>query len=545
MSVQALAPRPAVFFWVGLGLVLTLLVGCGRRETAVESGNRTQTLHLGNLSEPNDLDPQLTESSQTFNIILALMEGLAQYDPRTCEPTPAVAERWETSSDRLTWTFHLRKDARWSNGDPVTASDFVWAYQRMLTASLGAEYASMLFALKNGQAYYENKVTDFAQVGARASDPHTLVLNLEYPVPYLDKIVCHSAWYPLHRPTLEKFGRVYERGSQWTRPGNYVGNGCFVLSEWKPNQLIRVTKSPTYWDRDAVKLAAVVFYPIENTASEESMFRAGQLHATSTLPIGKISVYQDDPKSQPLLMRGTLLATYFYRLNVTHPPFNDVRVRQALALTINRQQLVDRVTKGGELPAGHLTPPQTGGFTATSRLAYDPVRARQLLTDAGFPGGKGFPAVDLLFNTHEGHRQIAEAIQQMWRAELGIQVNLYNQEAKVYVETMRAGNYQMARFAWVGDYLDPSTFLEMMTSQNGNNQTGWSNADYDRLIAAAKIAPTQQARFEAFQECERILAEEMPVIPIYFYVHNALQRPEVKGRYSNLLDVHPLKGVSL
>ncbi len=522
-----------------------LFSACGTRESAVEAGNRTQTLLVGNLSEPNDLDPQIADSQQTFNLIMALMEGLAQYDARTCEPVPAVAEHWDVSPDKLTWTFHLRKNAVWSNGDPVTANDFVWSYQRMLTPSLGAEYAGMLFILKNGERYYKGEISDFSNVGVHAPDPRTLTLTLTHPVPYLPKLVCHAAWYPVHRATLEKFGRPYERGSAWTRPGNFVGNGYFDLVEWIPNKLIRMKKSQTYWDRNNIKLESVVFLPIENTSTEESMFRAGQLHITSSIPIVKIAVYRNDPALRPMLNQDPMLATYFYRFNVTQPPLNDPRVRRALTLSVNRQQIVEHVTKGGQIPAGHLTPPNIAGFTATANVPYDPAQARQLLAEAGFPGGKGFPKVELLYNTNESHRQIAEAIQQMWRRELGIEISLFNQEAKVYVETMRTMSYQIARYAWVGDYLDPSTFLDTMTTGNGNNQTGWSNAEYDRLIAAAETAGNETERYAYFQRCEEIIAAENPILPIYFYVRNNLQRPEVKGWYSNLLDLHPLKGVFL
>lgn len=476
---------------------------------------------------------------------MALMEGLAQYDARTCEPVPAVAEHWDVSPDKLTWTFHLRKNAVWSNGDPVTANDFVWSYQRMLTPSLGAEYAGMLFILKNGERYYRGEISDFSNVGVHAPDPRTLTLTLTHPVPYLPKLVCHAAWYPVHRATLEKFGRPYERGSAWTRPGNFVGNGYFDLVEWIPNKLIRMKKSQTYWDRNNIKLESVVFLPIENTSTEESMFRAGQLHITSSIPIVKIAVYRNDPALRPMLNQDPMLATYFYRFNVTQPPLNDPRVRRALTLSVNRQQIVEHVTKGGQIPAGHLTPPNIAGFTATANVPYDPAQARQLLAEAGFPGGKGFPKVELLYNTNESHRQIAEAIQQMWRRELGIEISLFNQEAKVYVETMRTMSYQIARYAWVGDYLDPSTFLDTMTTGNGNNQTGWSNAEYDRLIAAAETAGNETERYAYFQRCEEIIAAENPILPIYFYVRNNLQRPEVKGWYSNLLDLHPLKGVFL
>ncbi len=526
-------------------LVALLPAACSKRETPVEFGDRTQTLQLGNLTEPTDLDPQIINSQQDFNIVIALLEGLAQYDPKTCLPVPAVAERWEVSADNLTWTFHLRDTARWSNGDPVTAHDFVYAYQRGLSPGLAAEYAYMLFALKNGEAYYEGKVKDFAEVGAKAADDHTLVLQLGHPVPYLPKLVCHSMWYPVHRATIEKFGKIDQRGTLWTRPGNYVGNGPFVLAEWKPNQIIRVTKSPTYWNRDHIRLNAVNFYPIEDNTTEEAMFRTGQLHITSTMPIEKIAVYKHDPKLAGYLSQYTMLATYFFRFNVTKPPLDDVRVRRALAYAINRREMVDRVTLGGQLPAGHLTPPDTGGFTATANVPSDPARARQLLADAGYPGGAKFPHLELLYNTNEGHRKIAEALQQMWRRELGISITLVNQEAKVQSDTMRQGNYQIARYAWIGDYLDPSTFLDIMTGDSGNNQTGWKNAEYDRLIAAAGQTGDEATRFKCYQQCEQILADECPIAPLYFYTRNNLHLPDVKGWYGNLLDLHPFTDVYL
>jgi oligopeptide transport system substrate-binding protein len=289
----------------------------------------------------------------------------------------------------------------------------------------------------------------------------------------------------------------------------------------------------------------VNFYPVDSQDTEERMFRSGQLHITSSIPIDKIAVYKADPARAPLLAQETNLATYFYRFNVTRPPFNDVRVRRALAWAIDRRQIVERVSKGGQLPAGCLTPPGTAGFTATSSVPHDPDGARRMLAEAGFPGGAGFPPFEILFNTHEGHRQIAEAIQQMWRIELGITARLYNQEAKVYTSTMRSLDYQVARFAWVGDYLDPSTFLDIMTSDSGNNQTGWKNAEYDRLIAVTRSTADPAVRAQAFQRCEEILAEDVPIAPIYFYVRNNLRLPVVKGWYGNLLDLHPLKGVSL
>ena len=534
---------PTPLLRVVLAFCVLGFVACGKRDSKVDAGTRNQVLHLGNLSEPADLDPHTCVNLQDFNLIMALFEGLTQYDPKTSEPIPAVAERWENTADNQTWTFHLRRNAKWSNGDSVTAHDFVYAFQRILTPTLTAEYANMLFVLKNAEAFYQGKEKDFSRVGAKAADDHTLVLTLERPVPYLPTMTCHNSWYPVHRATVEKFGGGARRGTAWTRPGNLVGNGYFTLSEWRPNQYIRMARSETYWDREQVKLKEVFFYPIESEDAEERTFRAGQLHVTSTMPISKIAVYKrENPALNP---QHVQLGTYVFRINTTLPVLNDPRVRRALAMAIDRESLVRDVTKGGQAPAGNFCPPNLAGFTARASVPYDVAGAQKLLAEAGFPGGKGFPKFDVLFNTHEGHRMICEAVQQMWRKSLGIDVGLYNQEGKVWTESMRALDYQIARFAWMGDYLDPSTFLDIMTSDNGNNKTGWKNAEYDRLIAAANASPDKAQRYEYYQRCEEILAQECPILPVYFYVNNNLVRPEVKGWHGNLLDLHPLKDVYL
>lgn len=529
-----------------LALAAGLLVsGCGQggRETNVSTGNRDQILHLGNHSEPNDLDPHLADSAQTFNIVMAFFEGLAQYDPQTAQPVPAVAERWESNPEATLWTFHLRANAVWSDGKPVTAHDFVFAYRRILSPTLAAEYASALYPIKNAQEYNSGKITDATQVGVRAADDRTLVIELNYPVPYLPTMVCHSGWYPLPKSVLEKHGPTDRRGNVWTRPGNLVGNGYMVLSEWKPNQYIAGTKSPTYWDRDNVKLAGVRFYPIDSEDAEERSFRSGQLHATSSLPISKIPVYRANPEG--VFNPSPMLATYYLRFNYNKPPLNDVRVRRALSLAINRESMVRDVLTGGQPPAGNLTPPDTAGFNAKNGVSYDLETARKLLAEAGYPEGKGFPKLEYLYNTSEGHRIIAEALQQMWRKGLGIDITLVNQEAKVWSDTMKNGDYQIGRMAWVGDYFEPSTFLELMTSTSGNNQTNWKSEEYDRLYAQAIRTVDETQRYALYQRLEDIIATEAPIAPIYFYMRNNLVRPEVKGWYRNLLDYHPLKGVYL
>lgn len=532
----------SALFAIGL---LFGLAACQKRETPVTAANRTQTLLFGNLSEPNDLDPAYPDSQQTFNIVIALMEGLCQYDPETSLPVPAVAEHWEASADNLTWTFHLRPEARWSNGEPLTAQDFVYSYRRNLSPGLGAEYSTMLFALKNGREFFEGTVTDFTQVGAKAVDDHTLVLTLSHPIPYLPKLLCHSIWYPVHQATIEKFGRIDQRGSHWTRPGNYVGNGPFILAEWKPNQVIKVTKSPTYWNRDVVRLNGINFYPVEANSTEEAMFRTGQLHVTAQMPIDKIAVYRDDPRLAVFLHQAPMLATYYFRFNTQHKPLDDVRVRRALACSINRQEMVEKVTLGGQPPAHRLTPPGIAGFEPEGGFTYDPELARRLLAEAGYPGGQGFPNLEYLYNTNESHRKIAEAVQQMWRRELGITITLVNQEGKVWSDTMRSGNYDIARMAWVGDYVDPSTFLDIMTTGNGNNETGWGNPEYDRLIAEATTTADETKRYALYARCEAILAEEAPISPLYFYNRNNLVLPAVKGWYDNPVDMHPYTAIHL
>ncbi len=530
-------------FWLGLAIISAGAAGCSRRETKVEQGNRQQIIYIGNLAEPNDLDPQISDSQNTFNIIQTLFEGLTQYDAKTCEPVPAGAASWEATPDQMRWTFHLQRNAKWTNGDPVTAHDYIFAYRRMLSAGLGAEYAALLFVLKNGEAFHSGKLTDFDQVGAHAPDDYTLVLDLSHPAPYLAAMTSHSAWFPLNQKCIEKFGRIDERGSRWTRPENMVSNGYFTLTEWRPQQYIRVTKSPTYWDRDHIRLNEAYFYPIENEDAEERAFRAGQLHVTSTIPISKIAIY--DKEHSEYFHPAPFLGQYNYRFNVNVPPLNDVRVRRALAMTIDREQIVHDVARGHQLTAGHFTPPDTAGFNATANVPHDPEAARKLLAEAGFPGGKGFPHLEIFYNTNEGHRQIAEAIQQMWRRELGVDVGLYNVEGKVWTQSMRTLNYQIARYAWIGDYLDPSTFLDIMASDNGNNQTGWKNAEYDELLRRANTSGSREERYKYYQRCEQILCDECPMAPIYFYSRNNLRLPAVVGWYGNLLDQHPLKNVYL
>jgi oligopeptide transport system substrate-binding protein len=512
-------------------------------KTNVAIGDREQILHFGNGDEPQDLDPHLTTGIPEFHIQLALFEGVVSKHPKDLSIQPGIAEFWEISENLLTYTFHFRENALWSNGDPVTAQDFVYSWERALRPELGSLYSYMFTYIKNADAFFKGEIDDFNLVGVKALNERTLQVQLQSPTPFFLQILDHHSYYPVHPPTIEKFGGMIKRGSQWTRPGNFVGNGAFVLKEWKLNRILTVEKSQTYWDAETVKLNEIHFYPIANGSTEERMYRAGQLHVTSGLPSEKISTYRDN-NSESLNITA-YLGTYFYRFNTRVPPLGDKRVRKALSISINRSQIVERITKGGQLPAYAISPPNTNGFTSTAQVEYDIERARFLLAEAGFPNGEGFPKLEVIYNTSESHRKIAIAIQQMWKKALNINVTLANQDWQVYLDRESRGDYAISRAGWIGDYLDPNNFLDMFLSNGGNNRTGWSSHEYDSLIAAAAKASSKAERFSYFQENERILVEESPIMPIYTYTTTYLLQPSVKGWYHNILNQHPYKYIHL
>lgn len=520
--------------------------GCAKRETAAKAAIRTQTLLVALKAEPRDLDPQIATSPEEFSIVMALMDGLTLLDPVTSQPIPGAAERWDISPDGKTWTFHLRPAARWSNGDPVTARDFVCGFERMLTPALGAEYAQQLYCLRGAEEFHRGKSRSFDTVGVRATDDLTLVLALNSPVPFLPELAALPAWFPAHRPTMEKFNAMARRGTAWTRPGNFVGNGAFVLEEWRPNQMARVTRSPTYWDRERVKLHAVAFYPVDNLPVQESMFRAGQLHITSdTIPVEKVRAYREDPARAPLLHQGALLATKFFRFNCTRAPLGDPRVRQALGLAIDRLKLARNIMQS-DLAANSFTPPNCAGYTAEPGVSTDAVKARTLLADAGFSGGRGFPRLEMLFYPSGSSGQpVAEAIQQMWRSELGIDIGVVQQETKTVLDARRAMTYDILLSDWFGDYIDPLTFLELWTAASVHNKTGWSSAEYDQLLAQASTTIEQAARFAVLRRAEAVVLAAAPITPLFHQSSNELRDPAVRGWHPSPISMHALKFVSL
>jgi oligopeptide transport system substrate-binding protein len=530
---------------LGFALLVALASpGCGSGESNVARGNREGILHFGNGTEPQGLDPHIVTGIPETHIVSALFEGLVTKNPYTLEPEPGVAQRWEISEDGLTVTFFLNPAARWSNGDSMTAEDFVWTWQRALDPKMGNQYGYMLYPVKNAEEFATGKLTDFGEVGVKAVDAHTLQVTLNAPTPYFLQLMDHHSTFALHRATLEKFGKATDRFTPWTRVENIVSNGPFVLDDWQLNRRISVKKNPHYWDRDRVQLNGIVFYPTENISSEERMFRVGQLHYTQTVPLDKVPVYRAMPDSP--YVNTPYLGTYFYLLNTSRPPLDDVRVRQALSLAIDRERLNNTILHGSNLPAYSITPPGALGYEPPKVFGYDVARARELLAQAGYPDGQGWPGAVLVYNTSESHLKIAVALQQMWKDALNVDITLVNQEWKVYLDSIDQMDFQLARRGWIGDYVDPNNFLDLYLCGGGNNNTGFCDREYDDMILRqAPRAKTREERFAIFRAAETRLMEQMPIIPIYTYTSNHLIHPSVRGMPPNLMDHVNYKYVSL
>ncbi len=552
---MASSPAPSLLRAFALTSVLLLsavaLTSCAKRQSPVEHGNAHQILHRGIGPDLADLDPHLGSGTDDYTVLSALFEGLVSEDPITLAPVPGTAARWEISPDALTYTFHLRPEAKWSNGDPVTAHHFARSYQRILTPALGSPNAHALYPLRGARAYHLGNTSDFATVGIRATDAHTLVLTLEKPTASFLTQLNQTAYFPIHPPTLEKFDALARRSQPWTRPDTIVTNGPFRLTAWKNAQKISVAKNPLYWDAATVRLNEVHFHIYDSRDAEERAFRAGQLHLTEALSPARFAAYRRE--NSPYLRIDPYLGTEFYRLRVTDPALQDVRVRRALSLAIDRNALCEKVLQGGQQPATSFVPPQLA-FIGTAGLqpgtlatvhTYRPDEARRLLASAGYTNGKNAPPLELLYNTFETHRTVAEAIQQMWLKELGITVRLVNQENKIVQEARRTGSYQIARSSWIADYADPENFLANFQTNHPQNLTGWSNEAYDDALASVSRETNPAARLSFLRSAETLLLAEAPIIPLYHNTHIFLLQPSVKNWHPTLLDHHPLKHVYL
>lgn len=522
------------------------LIGCTGEpaETRVEQGNREQILHFGNGAEPQTLDPHIATALNDSYILQALFEGLLSQDPYTLEMIPGVAERWEVSDDNRTFTFYLRENAVWSNGDPVTAEDFRWSFFRMIDPILGNQYEEIFNLIENAKAFREGEIDDESLVGVEVLDDYTIQYRLTSPDPNFLVWLDAQAFYPVHRESVESFGAANDRLSQWTRPGNMISNGPFTLAEWVVNSHIKLEKNPTYWDAEQVKLNGIFFYPVENATTEERMFRDGQLHTTSIIPIEKVPELMET--NAPELRLHPWTGTYFYTLNTTRPPLDDVRVRQALNYAIDRELIIESVMLGVVSASNSYTYQGVPGYQAPDIYHYDPDKARELLAEAGYPHGEGMRPMTLIYNTDEAHRRLAVALQQMWGQELGIKIELQNQEWKVFLDTTTNMDYDIARRGWISNVVDPFNIMPTFMTGGGNNQTGFSDPRYDEIVTRdGYMAETYEERLELVYEAEQILLEAAPIVPLYTYTRRKLVNPSVQGMPANITDFFNFRFVYL
>ncbi len=511
-----------------LSALALLLASCGPTEPRAD-------FPFLNGTEPETLDPAIITGQPEGRIALALFEGLTARDP-AARIVPGVAKRWEISPDGRTYRFHLRADARWSNGDPVTAPDFVRSWERTLDPATASEYAYQLFYIHNAEAFNAGTLRDFARVGVHAPEVRTLEVQLDHPTPFFLDLCAFPTLLPVHGPSVAKYG------DDWIKPGRLVSNGAYQLEDWRVNHRVRLRANPYYWDRARVGLRVVDILPTSQANTAFNLYYTGA--ADLILDKGLVpAVLLRELRQRPDFHASPFLGSYFYRFNVTRKPFHDPRVRKAFALAVDKQRLVDKVTRGGERIADSLVPPGIPGYTSPRGLGFDPAAARRLLAEAGYPGGKGFPRVSLLYNTSEQNEALATEIQDMLASNLGVHVQLLQQEWKVYLNSMSSLDYDFCRASWVGDYNDPNTFLDMFVTGGGNNRTGWSNAAYDALIRAAARELDPKKRMAIFQKAETILCrDELPILPIYDYVGIKLYDPaRITGLEANVLDEHPLK----
>lgn len=572
-----------------------------------------------NGTEIKTVDPAIVSGAPEGRVIQALFEGLLGIDPKTAEPTTefGTAERYTVSDDGLTYTFHLRDEACWSNGDPVTAEDFRWSMMRVLHPETAAEYAYELYYIQGAETFNTAEVNagdrvevelstrpdprqlfprgeivrgklisvanqgtesaprkiytveidgkrrrfssevvedgieachwvlpDFDEtVAIRALDAHTLQIKLEHPTHYFPKLMAFYPFFPVNRKCVEKHGYP-----EFTKPENLVNNGAFRLEFRRVRDRIRLRKSETYWNRDAVGLETIDVLSVSSEHTGLNLYLSGEADWINTVPTTMIKVLREkyadreykDFDPQPYL------ATYFYRVNVREGPLADVRVRQALNMAIDKRRIVDDIVKAKELPARSFVPPGIPDYEPAYCGPYDPQRAQELLAEAGYPGGQNFPTIEILYNTSEAHRAIAEFIQAEWKKTLGVNIRLVNLEWGSFLAMTRQGEYYVARAGWIGDYSDPNTFLKMFVTGGANNQTGWGNERYDRIInELATREVDSERRLALLQEAEGILMQEQPIIPLYYYSSKNMVRPYVKNFYHNIQDLHPLYTIGI
>ncbi len=500
-------------------------------ETGIELAE-TQILHRGNGTEPQTLDPHRAEGVPSSNILRDLFEGLVAEAPNG-ELIGGAAESWEISEDGLTYTFTMRPDGRWSNGDPVIAKDFEYGLRRSVDPQTLSRYSSVLAPIENARAVIAGELPP-RELGVEAADDRTLVIQLETPTPYLLGLLTHSTCYAVHRPTVEAYG------ANWSRVETHVGNGAYGLKDWVVQSHIHLQRNPHYREDANTTINEVIYHAIENQDAELKRYRADELDITSTIPQKQLKWIRENLGSE---FRVTpYLGTYYFGFNVTQPPFaGQPGLRRALSLAIDRDIITRVVSGAGEPVAYSWVPPvrgyaqqvpQEAGWTQEQRVA----EAQRLYAEAGYSRDNPL-TVEVLYNTSDNHKRVAIAMAFMWKEVLGVETSLANQEWKVFLETRKNKvDTEIYRAGWIGDYEDANTFAQMLESTNEQNDFGYNSPQYDALLMAASAEPNVQLRAEYLQEAERVLLADQPLLPLYFYVTKRMVKPWVYGYEGNIMD---------
>jgi oligopeptide transport system substrate-binding protein len=512
--------------------IVALVFGCSRQEPPAD-------LTIINSAEPQSLDPAIIVAQVDMRVVQGLFEGLTRLEPVKSRAVPGLAASWEISPDGKTYTFHLRTNLVWSTGEPITADDVVYSWIRALDPKTASSYASQLYYIKNAEDFNAGKIKDPSLVGVKALDKLTVQVELKSPTAFFLDLCAFPTLAVVPRQAIEKYG------DHWLTHKPLPTSGAYELDVWRLNDKIRLVKNPRYWDAANTQSSIIDLLPIGSPSTALNLYERGQVDVVwdkGLIPSELLDVLLQRPDFHAF----NYLGTYFMRFNTTHKPFNDPRVRQAFALSVDKERIVKKITRGGERITSDLVPDGTQNYTSPEGLGYNVELARKLLAEAGYPGGKGFPHFEYLYDTtgkiHEG---IAIELQQMWRDALGVRMDLRAVETQVFWGVQQRMDYDLSRSSWIGDYNDANTFLGMFVTDDGNNETGWSNARYDNLVHTANQTVDLQKREQLFQQAESILvSNDVPIIPLYIYVGvNYFDTNKVQGIWENVLDDHPLRSI--
>ena len=496
----------------------------------------------GNDSDPETLDPHKTSTVAEAHILRDLLEGLVIHNAKA-QIVPGVAESWTVSPDGRTYTFKLRPDARWSKGDPVRAEDFVYSFRRIMAPETGAKYANILYPIRNAETFNKGQAKP-NELGVRAVDDRTVEITLERPTPYFLELLTHHTSLPVHAGSVEKAGKDF------VKPGNYVSNGAYLLVENVPNSHIRLTKNPHFHDRRNVQIDTVNFHPHPDLAAAVRRYQAGELDSLSDVPADQIKSLKERFGGQVVL--GPYLGTWLLVVNTAKAPFNDARVRHALSMALDREFIAEEIWGQTMLPAYSFVPPGINNYREPALLDYrelSPIdreeKAAALLKEAGYGPGKPLK-VELRYNTTDNNRNTMVALAQQWKP-LGVETSFVNTDSKTHFAHLRdGGDFDLARYGWIGDYSDPQNFLFLLESDNkGFNYGKYRNPDYDRLMKQSAGEMDLDERAQLLREAERIFLRDLPWIPVMYYGTKNLISPRLQGFHQNLRGVYPTRFLSI